>query len=443
MKKESRGFSRMEITLFPTMLVTELVSQGEGPTSPVGTQHTPTIIESSPYLRNISITYRKTKTKTGRMGIRIPPSNVPSSAADEAITKEMHDRLGRATTTASSFITEQGSDVGLGCHFTMGDSPVQARPERLSNLPNEPSLKEALVTLTKRVNKLEKQLKHKGKRAVIDSSDDAKPSLDAENSPKQGRMIEELDKDENVNLVESTKETARQEPEKCNLEKALELQKQLDERKKDKGDQAHDIDWSDPSVLRYHALQNRPFSKAKVRKNMCTYLKNQGGYKQSYFKRLRYEDIRPIFKRVWDQNHTFVPMDSKIEKEAMKRSRFDLQQESSKKQKLDEQAEFQVDCNQEEDEMKNSGLVQIPYSLTPYVPPTKNDWDMLFQPMFDEYFNSPQSVVSPVPIAAAPRPVNPTGTPLSTSIEQDAPAAITSSTTQETHSPVIFEGVEE
>ncbi|GJX99324.1 development/cell death domain-containing protein [Tanacetum coccineum] len=28
-------------------------------------------------------------------------------------------------------------------------------------------------------------------------------------------------------------------------------------------------------------------------------------------------------------------------------------------------------------------------STTPYVPPTKNDWDLLFQPMFDEYFNPP------------------------------------------------------
>ncbi|GJU95496.1 retrovirus-related pol polyprotein from transposon TNT 1-94 [Tanacetum coccineum] len=53
------------------------------------------------------------------------------------------------------------------------------------------------------------------------------------------------------------------------------------------------------------------------------------------------------------------------------------------------------------------------------------------------------SVVSPVLIAAAPRPVDPTSTPLSTSIEQDAPAASTSSTIQEIQSPVIFEGVEE
>ncbi|GJS54034.1 hypothetical protein Tco_0627396 [Tanacetum coccineum] len=48
--------------------------------------------------------------------------------------------------------------------------------------------------------------------------------------------------------------------------------------------QAHEIDWNDPSVLRYHAQLNRPYSIAEVRKNMIVYLKNQGGYKMSYFK---------------------------------------------------------------------------------------------------------------------------------------------------------------
>ncbi|GKD76702.1 hypothetical protein Tco_1339323, partial [Tanacetum coccineum] len=76
--------------------------------------------------------------------------------------------------------------------------------------------------------------------------------------------------------------------------------------------------------------QNRSFSIAEVRKNMCIYLKNQEGYKQSHFKGMKYKDIRPIFKRVWDQNHAFIPKDSEIKKEVMKRSGFDLQQESSK-----------------------------------------------------------------------------------------------------------------
>ncbi|GJR22687.1 retrovirus-related pol polyprotein from transposon TNT 1-94 [Tanacetum coccineum] len=51
---------------------------------------------------------------------------------------------------------------------------------------------------------------------------------------------------------------------------------------------------------------------------------------------------------------------------------------------------------------------KILLSPTPYVPSTKNDWDILFQPMFDEYINPPKSVVSTVLVAAAPRPVDPT-----------------------------------
>nr|GFC59768.1 putative ribonuclease H-like domain-containing protein [Tanacetum cinerariifolium] len=39
-----------------------------------------------------------------------------------------------------------------------------------------------------------------------------------------------------------------------------------------------------------------------------------------------------------------------------------------------------------------SGLVQKPSSFTSYVPPTRNDWDLLFQPLFDELLNPPPSV---------------------------------------------------
>ncbi|GJX04275.1 hypothetical protein Tco_0190191 [Tanacetum coccineum] len=98
-----------------------------------------------------------------------------------------------------------------------------------------------------------------------------------------------------------------------------------------KADQAHDIDWSDPAVLTYHAVQNKSFSKAEVRNNMCIYLKNQGGYKLSHFKGMKYEDIKLIFESVWDQNQSFVPKDSEIENEVIRRPGFDFQQKSSKK----------------------------------------------------------------------------------------------------------------
>ncbi|GKA94054.1 retrovirus-related pol polyprotein from transposon TNT 1-94 [Tanacetum coccineum] len=70
----------------------------------------------------------------------------------------------------------------------------------------------------------------------------------------------------------------------------------------------------------------------------------------------------------------------------------------------------------------NSGLLQNPPSPTPYFPPTKKDCDTLFQPMFDEYFNPPPCVASPVPAVVALEPVDPTGIPSSTSIDQDAPS---------------------
>ncbi|GJY79401.1 hypothetical protein Tco_0485202 [Tanacetum coccineum] len=40
---------------------------------------------------------------------------------------------------------------------------------------------------------------------------------------------------------------------------------------------------------------------------------------ESHFQGMGYEDIRPIFERVWDQNQAFIPMGSEIEKEVMKR----------------------------------------------------------------------------------------------------------------------------
>nr|GEW17512.1 copia protein [Tanacetum cinerariifolium] len=74
---------------------------------------------------------------------------------------------------------------------------------------------------------------------------------------------------------------------------------------------------------------------------------------------MKYKDIRPLFKKIWDEVYTFVPKDSKIEREVIKRAGFDLQQGSLKKQRLDQQtdeteeeAEAQGDSDQELKELK-------------------------------------------------------------------------------------------
>ncbi|GJY47701.1 hypothetical protein Tco_0436764 [Tanacetum coccineum] len=81
---------------------------------------------------------------------------------------------------------------------------------------------------------------------------------------------------ESSSSLDSEIDIARQEQEKYDLAQALELQKELDKRER----------WEDIS---------------------------------SHFKGMSYDDVRLIFERVWDQNHAFVPKNSEIEKEVMKR----------------------------------------------------------------------------------------------------------------------------
>ncbi|GJX15116.1 hypothetical protein Tco_0206874 [Tanacetum coccineum] len=79
------------------------------------------------------------------------------------------------------------------------------------------------------------------------------------------------------------------------------------------------IDWNDPSVQRYHALKNKPKTEAQARKNMITYLKNQGNYKVKDFQSMSYDKIRPIFENLWDFNQAFLSKGSEeVQKEEVK-----------------------------------------------------------------------------------------------------------------------------
>ncbi|GJW56353.1 retrovirus-related pol polyprotein from transposon TNT 1-94 [Tanacetum coccineum] len=89
------------------------------------------------------------------------------------------------------------------------------------------------------------------------------------------------------------------------------------------------------------------------------------------------------------------------------------------------------------------GHAQNPPSPTPYVPPTKNDWDLLFQLMFDEHIYPSLSVASPIPAIVAQEPADLTGTLSSTSIDQDAPSPSNSQTPPKSQYSVIPPGVEE
>ncbi|GJZ74959.1 putative ribonuclease H-like domain-containing protein [Tanacetum coccineum] len=98
----------------------------------------------------------------------------------------------------------------------------------------------------------------------------------------------------------------------------------------------------------------------------------------------------------------------------------------------------------------SSGLVPNPPPSTPFVPPSRTDWDILFQPLFDELLTSPPSVDHPAPEVidlinkvVALEPTASTGSPSLTIVDQDAPSPSNSQTTPETQSPIIPDDVEE
>ncbi|GJY19443.1 retrovirus-related pol polyprotein from transposon TNT 1-94 [Tanacetum coccineum] len=78
--------------------------------------------------------------------------------------------------------------------------------------------------------------------------------------------------------------------------------------------------------------------------------------------------------------------------------------------------------------MISSGLVPNPPPLTPFVPPSRSDWDLLFQLMFDELLTPSPSVdqlapevITIIDEVVASVPAVSTGSPSSTTVSQDAP----------------------
>nr|GEV21216.1 uncharacterized mitochondrial protein AtMg00810-like [Tanacetum cinerariifolium] len=77
----------------------------------------------------------------------------------------------------------------------------------------------------------------------------------------------------------------------------------------------------------------------------------------------------------------------------------------------------------------SSRLMPNPPPSTTYLPSSRSDWDILFQPLFDDLFNPSPSVDPPsleviaqIAEVVAPEPAISTGSPFSKTVDQDAPS---------------------
>ncbi|GJS66217.1 hypothetical protein Tco_0680781 [Tanacetum coccineum] len=146
------------------------------------------------------------------------------------------------------------------------------------------------------------------------------PPHDAEIQEKISDDTEVTTADTALNTASVPISTASETPEVITAAESLVYIRRSAKKKKDKArkeydkagkkeavteiDTAYVIDWNDPSVIRYHALQNRPD---------CS--------------------------EVWDQIHSFMPMESKKEVQRLKRAGQDVEAEPAKRQRTKEVSE--------------------------------------------------------------------------------------------------------
>ncbi|GKA80097.1 putative ribonuclease H-like domain-containing protein [Tanacetum coccineum] len=169
MKRVGKGFSGRETPLFPTMVVQNQAEMGEGSAIPTDPHHTPTIIQPSTSQPQKKHRSRRPK----RKDTEVPqPSGPTTNVAYKAVYEERDDSLERTTTAATGLDAEQ---------------------DRVKKLEKKGG---------SRTHKLKRLYKF-GRSARIISSDEASLG-DWEDASKQGRKINDIDKDAEITFVHET-----------------------------------------------------------------------------------------------------------------------------------------------------------------------------------------------------------------------------------------------
>ncbi|GKA68578.1 hypothetical protein Tco_0768495 [Tanacetum coccineum] len=204
-RRASKGYTGMDIPLFPTMLVQGLIFQGEGSTVPVESYHTPTGAPSTSQL-HLSPTLRssiKQETKVPQ------PSSPPHiNVADEVASTGVDVKYGGAATTVTSLDAGQGSGNIDKTLSMPHDSPL-LRVHTLGSDEGRMQHNELMDLVTK-LSDRDKLSKSRRKLRLVLSDEEGSDSdiLAQEDPSKQGRKIAQIDEDEGITLVQMGVSTA-------------------------------------------------------------------------------------------------------------------------------------------------------------------------------------------------------------------------------------------
>ncbi|GKC29095.1 hypothetical protein Tco_1036389 [Tanacetum coccineum] len=107
------------------------------------------------------------------------------------------------------------------------------------------------------------------------------------------------------------------------------------------------------AAKRAEEKRNKPPTQAQQRKIMCTYLKNMEGKKPKDLKNKSFDSIQKMFDRAFKRVNTFVDFKTDLVEGSSKRADTKLEQEVTKKQKVDDvQETAEMDNDQEAAKIK-------------------------------------------------------------------------------------------
>ncbi|GKD37791.1 hypothetical protein Tco_1257998 [Tanacetum coccineum] len=247
MRRVGKGFSGRDTPLFPTMMVQAQQEQGEGSEMPTDPHHTPTIIQPSTSQPQKKQRSRRPK----RMDAEIPQSSGhTNNVADEVVNEEIDDSLVRGATTATGLDAEQdsgninktqskatpnepsslGTSSGGGPkrQETMGDTIAQTRFENMFktsnnsllagvNTPRSDEDRLKLKKLMEFCTKLKQRVLDLENTKTAQAHEITSLKLRVKNLEKKGgsrtyklkrlykgRNIDDIDKDAEITLVDET-----------------------------------------------------------------------------------------------------------------------------------------------------------------------------------------------------------------------------------------------
>ncbi|GKB30042.1 hypothetical protein Tco_0869443 [Tanacetum coccineum] len=259
---------------FGHMLVQGPIQQGEGSTVPVESHHTPitTPSTSQPPLSSPS------RVPTPPYDSPLPGGHTPRSDEGSMTLNELTVLCTQLSTKVASLEQDlkQTKKVYVqdkGTSWIQEDAEIQGRTSADTEILLDQEEHTELVEDLGSGEKGEKEIST-ANISVSTASATPKVSTAAENLKKAKKQLEQerLGHEEAIRLQEQINEEERQRIAR-DAEIAKQLQEEFDRARQEQevvaeADQAHDIDWSDPAVLRYHALQNRSFSIAEIEKEV-------------------------------------------------------------------------------------------------------------------------------------------------------------------------------